>query len=37
MAVLACLVLPIFVLGFSAVAAVLPGPLAAVGNGGPMA
>lgn len=35
MAVLASLVLPIFVLGFSAVAAVLPGPLAAVGNGGP--
>ncbi|WP_332116153.1 potassium-transporting ATPase subunit KdpA [Azorhizobium caulinodans] len=35
MAVLASLVLPVFVLGFSAVAAVLPGPLAAVGNGGP--
>ncbi len=35
MAVLATLVLPIFVLGFSSIAAVLPGPLAAVGNGGP--
>ncbi len=35
MAVLATLVLPIFVLGFSSIAAVLPGPLAAIGNGGP--
>ncbi|WP_029004611.1 potassium-transporting ATPase subunit KdpA [Azorhizobium doebereinerae] len=35
MAVLATLVMPIFVLGFSAVAAVLPGPLAGVGNAGP--
>ncbi len=35
MAVLATLVLPIFVLGFSSIAAVLPGPLAGVGNAGP--
>ncbi len=35
MAVLATLILPVCVLGFSAVAAVLPGPLAGVGNGGP--
>ncbi|MFG1395413.1 potassium-transporting ATPase subunit KdpA [Roseixanthobacter pseudopolyaromaticivorans] len=35
MAVLASLVLPIFVLGFTALAANLPGPAAGIGNGGP--
>lgn len=35
MAVLASLVLPISVLGFSAIASVLPGPLAGLGNAGP--
>lgn len=35
MAVLAVLVLPLSILGFSAMAAVLPGPLAGLGNAGP--
>ncbi|MEP9378121.1 potassium-transporting ATPase subunit KdpA [Aquabacter sp. CN5-332] len=35
MAVLASLVLPVSVLGFSSLAAVLPGPLAGLGNAGP--